>query len=177
MDKTDKVNYSTDVAKRKKFNILIVDDDIQVADSLKEYLTLRGHKVQIVEEGSTIICNLNKNKYDIIFLDYHLDADGSPSCVNKNNLNYSMMDGSVLMECIKEINNNKSQLIFAYTGDTSKSAIDKFKQAGMDGVIFKPIEEHILNRLMTSLETQTGIDKIFLGKLIRQYKNSILVFS
>ena len=43
-------------------------------------------------------------------------------------------------------------LIFAFTGDDSKSALKKFKEIGMIGAIIKPIDINIINKLMNSLE-------------------------
>lgn len=173
------INYSAENSKKKNLNILIIDDDIKVAECLKEYLELRGHVVTTVDEGTRGIYQFYINNFDLIFLDYHLNKDGSPIyCQDKKeNFNKSNLDGAIISQCLKGfINNEKKFLIFAYTGDSSQKAINKFKKAGMDGVIFKPIDIIILNKFMTSLETR-DINKTTLNEIFRGSKNSLLLFN
>lgn len=174
------VNYNVEHLRKKNFNILIIDDDINVAECLKEYLESRGHTVITVDEGTRGIYQMYTNNFDLVFLDYHLGKDGSPSyCINKKEkFDKSFLDGIIITECVKnndKIKNQKS-LILAYTGDTSQKAISKFKNAGMDGVIFKPIDIIILNKFMSSLESRTDVDKEILGNIFKGSKNSLLFF-
>jgi CheY-like chemotaxis protein len=182
MNRNSFINYDVELNKKKVFNILIVDDDENVASSLKEYLECRGHLVTIVDEGSRGICQLYMNQFDIIFLDYHLDNDINPIYKETKHVprDGTYLDGIKVTECIRDINSTKNytkkSIIFAYTGDSSNEAIYNFKESGMDGVIFKPIDVKALDKIMLSLESKNDLDRIFLSKLSKQYNRSLLVF-
>ena len=54
---------------RKIYNILVVDDDPIIAESLKIILNRRGHNVTIVTDGISCIshCKDENNNYDLFF--------------------------------------------------------------------------------------------------------------
>ena len=52
-----KYNYC--VYKRKNLKILIIDDDESISSILQDYLELRGHKVETVNEGTRGISKNN----------------------------------------------------------------------------------------------------------------------
>ncbi len=120
---------------KKKLDILIVDDDITSGELFKEYLTLRGHNVVNITEGVQCISKCMKNTYDIIFLDYHIGD----------------IDGVELADCLRDVLKTKS-LIYAYTGDNSPAALEKFKEIGMNGAIIKPLNFSILNNILGDIE-------------------------
>lgn len=120
---------------KKKLNILIVDDDNNSSELFKEYLTIRGHNVYTLDEGVKCISSCMKNKYDIIFLDYHIGD----------------IDGVELADCLIDVLKTES-LIYAYTGDNSIDAIKKFKEIGMNGVIIKPINLTEINNIIIDIE-------------------------
>jgi PleD family two-component response regulator len=127
---------------KKKLDILIVDDDTNSSELFKELLSLRGHNVSSLDEGVKCISKCMKNKYDIIFLDYHIGD----------------IDGVELADCLKDVLKTES-LIYAYTGDNNPNSIQKFKDVGMNGVFFKPINMNIINNFISTLETNKKINK------------------
>lgn len=181
MTKTN-INYDAETSKKRKFNILIIDDDDNVALLFKDYLESRGHLVSVTDEGTRGLVKSNNNNFDLIFMDYHLNKDGSPIINNqcKNNpKSNSAIDGTVITECIK--NSNNKSLIFAYTGDNSKTAINKFKKVGMSGAIFKPVDVIILNKLMHLLETKSGTNYQHSNQILQNFskhhvQNSVILF-
>jgi len=142
-----KINYNKNVSQNKTMSILIVDDEIDVAEALKEYLCYRGHDVQIQNEGSRGLGQISVNDYDMIFMDYHLKNDVISDT--------DSFDGILMTDVIKT-NFNKKNLIFAYTGDSDNDLVKKFKEVGMDGVIFKPIDVKYLDKLMSVIETNAN---------------------
>jgi CheY-like chemotaxis protein len=146
---------------RKTFNILIVDDDVIGAECLKEILELKGHRVNIVDDGSRSITLCQSNKYDVVFMDYHLDG----------------LDGVQLTNILKD-DMIKKTIILAYTGDNSSLALELFKNSGMDGIVVKPIDLSIINMLLCQIE-----EKILNNKsddmhsfIKKTKKNSVLFF-
>ena len=53
-------------------NILIIDDDIELCDLLREFLQLEGFTTHAVHHGSEAIDHLEKNEYSAIILDIML---------------------------------------------------------------------------------------------------------
>jgi CheY-like chemotaxis protein len=122
---------------KKKLDILIVDDDTNSSELFKELLSLRGHNVSSIDEGVKCISTCMKNKYDIIFLDYHIGD----------------IDGVELADCLKDVLKSDA-LIYAYTGDNSPEAIKRFREIGMNGAIIKPINFKTINNILIDIEQQ-----------------------
>ncbi len=174
---TDKINpkYNHYVYKRKNLKILIIDDDDLVSLILQEYLLLRGHQVEIVNEGTRGITKNYIKNYDIIFVDYHLENDLPPN-IDKTNINEeNILNGAFVSELLN-INNENKSLIFGYTGDSTKEAINKFKESGADGIIFKPIEPELIDKLMFNIESSREFDKSSFIKAFKSVKNNIIIF-
>src|SRR3989338_9340968 len=99
---------------RNKFNILIIDDELEIAKMLGSVLEMRGHNITIETNGISGLSRCQDNKFDIIFMDFHIDN----------------MNGIDITDLLKNSCMNTA-LIFAFTGDDSKSALKKFKEIGM----------------------------------------------
>jgi len=152
---------------KKQFKILIVDDDVNVAETFGEVLKNRGHNVTIANEGMECIRKCQNNYYDIIFMDFHLMDD---------KLNYDETNGAEITDLLKKVCSINC-IIFAITGDDSSFAINKFKQVGMDGVLIKPFCIDIVNKLMNSLETRISVDnKIVKAMTNPKQKKHLIVF-
>jgi len=174
----DKINhkYNHLIYKRKNLKILIIDDDESVSTILQDYLQLRGHSVEIVNEGSRGITKNNMKNYDIIFIDYHLDNDLPPE-IDKNNLiQENILDGAFVSEIINVNKENNKSIVFGYTGDSTKEAISKFKESGADGVIFKPMEPELIDKIMFNIESSREFDKLALNKAFKSMRNNIIIF-
>lgn len=144
----------------KKLNILIVDDDETSRNLFKEMLELRGHKITTLDEGLKCINRCSKNKYDIIFMDYHMeDVDGSE------------ITGTEITNMLKDYFDVDS-MIFAYTGDNSIDAIKDFKLNGFTGAIIKPMDPILLNEFMNIIENDND-EKQKIKKLAIKHKNFI----
>ena len=163
--------------KKKTLNILIIDDDVNVSSMLEDYLSLRGHSVEIVYEGARGITKNNLKNYDIIFIDYHLDNDLPPN-ISKKNLNKdNILTGATVSEIINLQKNEKNNsIIFGYTGDSTKNAINKFKNSGADGIIFKPIELDIFDKLMFNIESNRQFDKNSISNAFKSLRDNIIIF-
>jgi CheY-like chemotaxis protein len=129
------MSYGYNLTRKNKLNILVVDDDETSLELFKEILEFRGHNVTTVNEGVRCISNLQNHYYDIIFLDYHIGD----------------IDGVDLADCIKDVFKHKS-LIFAYTGDSSSNALNRFKIIGMNGALIKPLNLNLIDSIMNTIE-------------------------
>jgi DNA-binding NtrC family response regulator len=55
-----------------KMKILIVDDDVNICETLKDILEEKGHVVTMANDGETAVSIAKKDPQDIIFLDMRL---------------------------------------------------------------------------------------------------------
>mgnify|MGYP005644036595 FL=1 len=55
--------------KHHNINILIIDDDKDICESLKKVFALDGYKVKTISNPKTALCELEKNIYHLIILD------------------------------------------------------------------------------------------------------------
>jgi CheY-like chemotaxis protein len=141
----------------KKLNILIVDDDENSRDSLKDMILARGHNVTTLDEGMKCVNRCFENKFDIIFMDYHInDLDGE-------------LDGTDIIKMVKECFDVES-VIYAYTGDNTTKAINNFKNSNMKGAFIKPIEPSTINEFFVIVEKEID-DSSQLSKLAMKNKN------
>lgn len=61
--------------------ILIVDDDIQFAESLKDWLGTERHSVNVAYTAADGLANLESSEYDVLLLDWNLpDSTGVELC-------------------------------------------------------------------------------------------------
>jgi CheY-like chemotaxis protein len=141
----------------KKLKILIVDDDDSSRDSLKDMIMMRGHDVTTLDEGMKCVNRCSENKFDIIFMDYHIgDLDGE-------------LNGTDIIKMIKEYFDVDST-IYAYTGDNTNMAINNCKNSMMKGVFIKPVEPSLINEFFDIVE-QNIDDLNGLAKLAIRRKN------
>ncbi len=102
-------------------NILIVDDDPAVRDSIHEFLTIIDYKVDSVASAEQAIDMLRNKHIDIIITDIMMEG----------------MDGLELTRYIKDHYNSDVIVMTGYTGDyTYEEAINK----GADDFVFKPVK-------------------------------------
>lgn len=152
-------NKLTDSTHKKKMNILIVDDDLAGTECLKEILEYHGHNVQIVDDATRCITLCQNNKYDIVFMDYHLEG----------------LDGAEVTLILKDQHIGKT-IIFAYTGDSSQNAIGLFKGVGMNGAIIKPFDVMSFEMLLNNIEDHYLFSQQTAMQIARKSNRTILIF-
>lgn len=100
-------------------NILIIEDDIDIAELERDYLGLNGYKAEIIQDGAEGLKKAQIGNYDVIIVDLMLP--------NKNGY-----------EIIKEIRRNKEIPIIVVSARTDD--IDKIRglEFGADDYLTKP---------------------------------------
>ena len=141
--------YNTDVTRdnivKKKLNVLIVDDDDDSRESLRDMILSRGHNVSTLDDGMKCVNRCSETKYDIIFMDYYIgDLDGE-------------LTGTDITGMIKECFNIDSD-IYAYTGESSSDVVKDFKKHDMKGAFIKPIEPKLINSFFNIIENNKTDD-------------------
>ncbi len=113
-------------------NILISDDEIDVAEIMKDYLILLGYDITITLNGLEALNNYasNYNKYKYIFLD----------------LNMPKLDGIQTFQKMKKINPDIKAFIMSGYNENELSI--KYQNIGLCGFLQKPYTiEHLITLL------------------------------
>jgi CheY-like chemotaxis protein len=150
--------YNDDI---KGLKILIVDDDENSRESLKDMIKTRGkHTITTLDEGMKCVNRCYEKKFDIIFMDYHInDIDNEIGELNGIDI------ARMVRDCF-----NVDCIIYAYTGDNSSNAIKEFKSNNMKGAFIKPVEQSLLTEFFKIAEKNID-DTVQLSRLATKRKN------
>ncbi|MBW1772852.1 MAG: FAD-dependent oxidoreductase [Deltaproteobacteria bacterium] len=118
---------------RKEFRILIVDDELVVRDSLKEWLEDEGFRVDMVESGAEALERLAKESFHLMLLDIKMPG----------------MDGVEVLKRAREIHPELPVVMMtAYA--TVETAVEAMKIGAMD-YLMKPFDPDSLVPLIVQL--------------------------
>jgi PAS domain S-box-containing protein len=112
--------------------ILVVDDNINAADSLATLLELAGHEVRVAYEGEAALLVAEAFKPQVVLLDI-----GMPG-----------MDGYEVGRQLRQKPQTRSALLIAITGWGGPEDLRRSKEAGFDHHLVKPVEPSALQRLL-----------------------------
>jgi PAS domain S-box-containing protein len=114
----------------EEIGILIVDDEASVRDSLYQWFTADGYRVDTAEEAAGALKKLQESAWDIVLLDIRMPG----------------MDGIELQHRIKQIDANIVTIVI-----TAYASVDTAIQALKDGAfdyVTKPVDPDDLGRLI-----------------------------
>lgn len=116
----------------KKTNILIVDDEIDLLETLGDIFESKGYNVTMVEDGNKALELLRKKYFDIILMDLK-------------------MPGISGVESFKEVKNlHPSAAIIMMTAGSVREEIKGAMGAGVDAVVDKPFN---VKKLVATIES------------------------
>lgn len=149
----------------KNLNILIVEDDPNLGQILKEYLQLKGHQTTLCRDGEEGFTTYLKGKFDFCVLDVMMPKK----------------DGFSLAREIREVD-KQIPIVFLTAKSMKEDTIEGLK-IGADDYLTKPfsMEELLLrinainkrvNKENTNKSAMPG--KVELGKYIFSYDQSLL---
>jgi len=118
-----------------KTKILLLEDDLNLSDTVCDYLEEKGFEVICVYDGEEALSSIYENSFDLLLLDVNVPI--------KNGF-------QVLKEIIKDGNNTPAIYI------TSLNSVDSLEQgysSGCDDYIRKPFEiKELLLRVQTLIK-------------------------
>jgi len=116
----------------KKTNILIVDDEIDLLETLGDIFESKGYNVTMVEDGNKAIELLRKKYFDIILMDLK-------------------MPGISGLDSFREVKNlHPSSAIIMMTAGSVREEIKEAMGAGVDAVVDKPFN---VKKLVATIES------------------------
>jgi CheY-like chemotaxis protein len=103
-------------------NILIVDDEIELARAAKEFLFSKGYSVKVALKGANALRLLQAHSFDLLLLD----------------INIPDVSGINIIRALKELRANPGRVIVV-SGNTSEGIIDRCQREGVFNYLFKPV--------------------------------------
>jgi two-component system response regulator AtoC len=129
-------------------NILVIDDDASIAESLELYLTEEGHKVRTAMTGTDGLNQYVQEQPDVVILDIRLPD----------------IDGFTVLEDLKEENENVKVIMITAFHDM-ETTINAMKGGAFD-YIHKPINidelDLAIKKALKSLEMEKKIDGLLM---------------
>jgi CheY-like chemotaxis protein len=104
--------------------ILVVDDNVDSAESLAMLLELSGHHVQIAHDGAEALAIAERDRPDVVLLD----------------LGMPQMNGFQVCEQLRARPWGKTMLLIAQTGWGTDADRRRTREAGFDGHLVKPVD-------------------------------------
>lgn len=120
------------VEQHKMLSILVVDDNIDAADSLASLLELMGHKVQVSNDSLQALDLVNQGVPDICILDIGLPK----------------INGYELARQLKSMPSIKNTILIAVTGYGQDSDIQMAKKSGFDHHLVKPFDIEVFTDII-----------------------------
>ncbi|MCE9562145.1 MAG: response regulator [Planctomycetes bacterium] len=121
----------------RSLRVLVVEDNVDAADSLSMLLRLYGHEVEVARTGPTALEMASASRPDVVLLDIGLPG----------------MDGYQVAERLRERPEFKSVTICALTGYTpSESDRLRHQESGFDHYFVKPVSLEKLSELFQTIQ-------------------------
>jgi CheY-like chemotaxis protein len=116
--------------------ILVVDDNVDGANSLAMYLRMQGHEVRIANDGPAALDAAQALQPEVVLLDIGLPK----------------MDGYEVARRLRAQAGTKDALVVAVTGYGQEEDRRRAQEAGFDAHLVKPADISALQRLLSGLE-------------------------
>ncbi len=131
-------------------NVLVVDDERAIRNSLREILTDEGYDVDTAEDGVQAVEKAGKQKFDVIFCDIKMPN----------------MDGLEVLDTLVGNGTDAAVVMISGHGDIS-TAVECIKKGAFD-FVEKPLD---LNRVLITIKNAT--DRVHLTKQNKTLKKKV----
>ena len=138
-DKKKKNAAASDDAPRERARarrVLIVEDNVDAAESLSMLLEILGHEVRVETTGAAALETLRSNDFQAVLIDI-----GLPD-----------MDGYEVARQIRMLPGSRTKLLVALTGYGQEEDKRRALSAGFDQHLIKPVDVERLQNLLTESE-------------------------
>jgi PAS domain S-box-containing protein len=120
----------------EKRRILVVEDEVDVGETLRELLQREGYEVSLVCDGGAALIELDRGEFDIVLSDLRMPG----------------VSGSDLYSRLAESSPEKLANLAFITGDTLGSAMSEFLRSSGRPVLEKPFTRTSVRGLLAALE-------------------------
>ena len=112
--------------------ILVIDDDLEIAQTLADILRVGGHDVQTASSGPQGLQCLKDQDYDLIFCDVRMPE----------------MDGPAFLETLSSLHPDMADRVVFVTGDTLGTDVPALVRDTGAPVVEKPFDTEVINKLV-----------------------------
>jgi signal transduction histidine kinase/CheY-like chemotaxis protein len=116
--------------------VLVVDDNLDTADTMAALLRLWGHEVEVAHDGPTALAMAKSGRPELMFLDIGLPG----------------MDGYQVAEGIRRDLSDRRMILIALTGLGQAEDRQRALDAGFDRHLTKPVSPETLKELLAAAE-------------------------
>ena len=109
--------------------ILVIDDSRTLTRLLKDYLTIKGHEVNVTNDGTSGISLIEEFQYDVVLLDYNMPG------INGEEVIQILHDKNLI---------EKSRVILFTAANVGTEFVEKQKELGISACLKKPIQTEVL---------------------------------
>jgi len=114
--------------------MLVVDDNVDSAESLAKLLRMRGHVVQMAFDGQVALNEVRNSRPDVVVLDLGLPG----------------MSGFEVARAIREEFGPSEPLLIALSGYGSENDLRRSREVGFDRHFTKPVDFSALLNLVSA---------------------------
>ncbi len=115
-------------------DVLVVEDNATNRIVLEEMLLQQGHRVSLAEDGGKGMEMARAHHFDVILMD----------------ISMPLMDGLTATSLIRKDGASVESRIIAVTAHSLPADLERFREAGMDGCLTKPISLRDLRAILTA---------------------------
>ena len=141
----------------KHIKVLVAENDVLYIDLIKAYLGYIGCESDFASDGQEAIDKIKSNKYDICFMDIHMEPMGG-------------VEATKIIR--KEV--NKDLPIIALTGALTDDYEEICFQAGMNDFIMKPVSKEMIKGKIIRYTNVENLQKEREEKEIQQKNGTII---
>jgi len=113
--------------------VLVIEDSVDAAESLRDVLELSGHQVVVAHDGVAGIAKAGEFQPDVVFCDIGLPGD---------------TDGYAVASALRRLPTTASAILVALTGYARPEDREHALEAGFDAHLAKPVDLSILEQLL-----------------------------
>jgi CheY-like chemotaxis protein len=125
----------TPPAASRKLRVLVVDDNIDAAETLAMFLEYRGHAVRVCHEGPTALALADQYRPEVLLLDIGLPG----------------MNGCDVARTLRQRRWAEAATIIALSGWNQDRDREASRAAGMNHHLVKPVDHDVLERLLADV--------------------------
>jgi CheY-like chemotaxis protein len=124
------------------FRILIIEDNIDAAESLRDLLELTGHEVEVAYSGPTGVETARRMRPEVVLCDLGLPG----------------MDGYAVAGALRRHPATASSRLIAVSGYGQEDNVRRSAEAGFDAHLTKPVELESLQHVLHSIRAPISTD-------------------